>query len=127
MGASLRFTPAPLCVGKRYGGSCAGPRLTGIGKPNGSDWTYELKYSGGTAGAAGLLVIGTRPISVQIPGFQYPLLTDVSIAVPFRQDNVGGALWSFRISQAIEVDFRVQAADLLGAKTSNGLHAVCLR
>ena len=59
--------------------------------------------------------------------FPNTMLTDVLIAVPFRQDNVGCALWSFRISQAIDVDFRVQAADLLGAKTSNGLHAVCLR
>lgn len=127
MGASLRFTPTPLCVGKRYGESCVGPNLTGVGRASGSDWLFELKFSGGTPGAAGLLVLGSRPLSVQIPGFQCPLLTDVLVAVPFRQDNVGGALWNFRISQAIDVDIRIQAADLPGAKTSNGLHVVCLR
>jgi hypothetical protein len=127
MAGYLTFRPTPLCVGKRYGGDCPGPQLTGIGAVSGSDWRYELTYAGGTPGGPGLLILGNRPTSVQISGIQCPLLTNVLVTVPFRQNSLGGAQWSFKIPQAIDVDLRAQAADLQGAKASNGLHAVCLR
>jgi hypothetical protein len=127
MGATIQFTPSPLCVGKPYGDFCSGPLLSGAGQASGSSWLYTLKLTGGTANGIGWLVVGDRPVSVQVPGVQCPLLTNVLVAVPFVLDSVGTANWNFKVSQAVDIDLRVQAADFGTATASNGLHALCLR
>lgn len=127
MGATLQFTPGPLCVGKTYGDFCSGLKLTGSAQAAGNQWSYSLKLTGGTASGTGLLVVGDRPLSVPIPGLQCPLLTTVLVPVPVVLDSTGTASWTFMVPQTANLDLRAQVADFGSATASNGLHAACFQ
>lgn len=127
-GMSLRFTPAPLHQAHAYGATC-GPELAGTATPSGTDVVFDVKLTKGTPLAAGLLVVGTTPIEVAVPGIQCPLLTVPLITLGFSIDAQGAAGWQFRVPLVIEFDLRLQAAELgvQLATASHGLHVVNLR